>query len=227
MRPSITRRLLTAIAGASVLIGACGPGASSPPSASVAQRTFAPTPTAGSPAAELVWPAPPDPMGLAVEAGLQPETVEHLDYHVHAHLDVFIDGVPVIVPAGIGINTSDPDVQEFDEPDGSKAYGGIEGCAQPCISPLHTHDQTGIIHTESPTTTPNTLGQFFTEWGLALTPTCVDEHCSPDEDVAVYLNGEAFTSDPAEILLTDRLVIVVVIGTPPAVIPSTADFSRA
>jgi hypothetical protein len=165
-------------------------------------------------------------MELTVAAGLVPETVEHLTYHVHAHLDVFVDGVPLVVPAGIGINIEDPGVTEFPGPGGS-SYGGIQGCGQPCISPLHTHDPNGIIHTESATPTPNRLGQFFVEWGVPLTATCIAEHCSPDEEIAIYLNGDPYTGDPAAIDLTDQIEIAIVIGTPPASIPSTADFSGA
>jgi hypothetical protein len=175
----------------------------------------------------VVWPAPPDPMALTIEAGLQPEPKEYLVNHVHAHLDVFIDGRRVVVPAGIGINIDDPGVRKFNEPDGSFAYGGIKLCNQPCISPLHTHDQSGIIHTESATPEPNTLGEFFVEWGVELSATCVADSCSPATPVAFYVDGEPYAGDPAAIELTDRKVIVIVIGTPPAEIPSTADFSKA
>jgi hypothetical protein len=173
------------------------------------------------------WPAPSNPMELAVTAGLVPETVEHLAYHVHAHLDVFIDGVPVVVPAGIGINISDPGVRTSDGPRGSKAYGGITGCGQPCISPLHTHDVTGVIHTESATPTPNTLGQLFIEWGVTLSRTCVGEYCSPGKAIAFYVSGAAFNGDPTTIQLSDQLEIAIVIGTPPASIPFSGDFSGA
>jgi hypothetical protein len=181
-----------------------------------------------SPAADVVvlWPAPPDPMERTIAAGLEPAPKEFLTNHAHAHLDVFVDGQPIEVPSGIGINIADPEVRRFDEPDGSVTYGGIELCSAPCISPLHTHDATGIIHTESASPEPNTLGQFFTEWGVELSETCVGEHCSP-ESIAFYINGEPYTGDPRAIELTDRKVIVIVIGTPPAQIPSTADFSKA
>ena len=67
-------------------------------------------------------------------------------WNVHSQLDVFVNGKRVVVAAGIGINIKDPGVKTFrDTPDGSKAYGGIEGCDEPCISPLHTHDNTGIV----------------------------------------------------------------------------------
>ena len=129
----------------------------------------------------------------------------------------------ITVPAGIGINIEDPDVRKFDNPVG---YGGIEMCAQPCISPLHTHDETGVLHTESMDPEPHTLGQFFVEWGVELSETCVGEHCDPTP-IAVYVDGEPYEGDPRAIELTDEKVIVIAIGTPPEVIPSTYDFSNA
>ena len=173
--------------------------------------------------ATVIWPAPSNPLELAVEAGLEPAAKEHLATHSHAHLDVFIDGKEVVVPAGIGINIEDPEVKRFDNPVG---YGGIRMCAQPCISPLHTHDETGILHTESLESTPNTLGEFFTQWGVELSATCVADKCDPTP-ITVYIDGAPFDGDPRTIELTDRKVIVIVIGTPPAEIPSTADFSAA
>jgi hypothetical protein len=82
------------------------------------------------------WPAPPDPMQRTVEAGLKPERKEFLIHHVHAHLDVFVEGKPVVVPAGVGIDIDDPRVHRFMEPDGSTSYGGItRPCRKPCILP--------------------------------------------------------------------------------------------
>jgi hypothetical protein len=149
-----------------------------------------------------------------------------LTYHVHAHVDLFVDGQPITIPAGIGINIDDPAVRRFDEADGSVAYGGITLCAQPCISPLHTHDETGIIHTESASQQPNTLGQFFIEWGVPLSDSCVGEYCNP-KPIAFYVDGEPYTQDPGAIELTDHREIAIVIGTPPPQIPTTADFSKA
>ena len=156
-------------------------------------------------------------MALARAAGLVPEVNEHLDYHVHSHLDVFLNGKKVRVPAGIGIDTHGSDVHEFPMPDGTVAYGGITRCKKPCISPLHTHDDTGILHTETSTPTPNRLGQFFVEWGVRLTRTCVGRYC---KHVSFWVNGKRFTKDPRTILLADRLEIAIVVGTPPKRIPS-------
>lgn len=216
MRLRGTSRALL-LAGLVVALAACGPDLSVGPSPGN-------TATGAAPAPVVHWPAPADPMGLATKAGLVPEPREQLEFHAHAHLDVFIDGAPVIVPAGIGINTSDPDVHRFDEP-GGVAWGGIQLCAQPCISPLHTHDVTGVIHTESATPAPNTLGQLFIEWDVKLTATCVGEYCAPDKPVAFYIDGKPYTGDPAAIELANRREIAIVIGTPPAVIPVTGTFA--
>src|SRR5207249_10300114 len=106
----------------------------------------APTPTPGA----APWPAPQNPMALTRKAGLTPETHEFVFLHVHAHLDVFVNGAAVTVPAAIGININDPAVKRIQEANGSVAYGGIRPpCARVCISPLHTHDTTGILHTEA------------------------------------------------------------------------------
>ena len=45
-------------------------------------------------------------MGLTRKAGLVPEVNEHLEYHVHSHLDIFINGKKAKIPAGIGIDTN-------------------------------------------------------------------------------------------------------------------------
>ena len=191
---------------AATLLAACGPATSLGQSA----------PAAG----QLTWDAPSNPLELTVSAGLKPETKETLVFHVHAHLDVFIDGNPVLVPAGIGINVTDPAVKHGSW-NGGPTHGGISGCSQPCISPLHTHDQSGVIHTESATSTPNRLGQFFTEWNVPFNASCVGQYCEPGTLIAVYVDGKRYSGNPADISLTDRKEIAVVIGSAPKEIPSS------
>ena len=156
-------------------------------------------------------------MALARAAGLVPEVNEHLTFHVHSHLDIFLSGKRVRVPAGIGINIADPAVKHAPMPDGSTAYGGIVRCKRVCISPLHTHDDTGVLHTETSKPVPNRLGQFFVEWNVHLTRTCVATYC---KGVAFYVNGHPYRGDPRTILLADRTEIAIVIGHPPKTIPS-------
>jgi hypothetical protein len=150
-------------------------------------------------------------MELARKAGLEAERAEFLQYHVHAHLDVFVDGQKVVVPAGIGIDTSNPAVV-------SDAQGvGLTGeCDKPCISPLHTHAEDGVLHTETKTPQPNTLGQFFIEWDVVLEPGHVDEY----SDMKVYVDGEEYDADPREIELSNGREIAIVIGSAPETIPS-------
>jgi hypothetical protein len=189
--------------------------------ASFPATTTRPAPATGA----APWPAPPDAMARARAAGLTPRGFETLQHHVHAHLDVFIDGQRQIVPAGIGININDPAVHSG-QIAGGPAYGSIDpACAQPCISPLHTHAQTGILHTESPTNVDNTLGELFVEWGVKLDDKCVGGYCAPDWTIAFYVRGKPYTGDPRKITLTNFKEIAVVIGTPPTDIPTTADFT--
>jgi hypothetical protein len=194
-----------------LLLAACSGGSSSPDTSK---------PSIAAPDAEVPsWSLPPDPMALAREAGLKPDTKEYLTYHVHAHLDVLMNGNPVEIPGGVGIEITDPAVQKF----GSDAYGGIpkEGCDQVCISPLHTHDPDGVIHIEAPSEARFTLGQFFVELGVRLDASCVDEFCTPDVTWEVFVDGQRQSGDPADIVLGDSQEIAIVIGTPPDEIPDT------
>jgi hypothetical protein len=178
----------------------------------------APTPATGA----VPWPAPPNPMALTRKAGLTPETHEFVFLHVHSRLFVFVNGKPVTVPAGIGIDINNPAVHSGTLPDGSTDYGGIAPpCAQPCISPLHTHDDTGVLHTEAKENQFNTLGELFTEWEVRLDTNCVGGYCKPKAPIAVYVDGDRYTGDPRNIKLEDKKAIAIVIGTPPDKIPSS------
>jgi hypothetical protein len=193
-----------------LLLTACGGGSSSP-------DTSKPS-TAASDAEVPSWSLPAEPMSLAREAGVTPDMKEYLTYHVHAHLDVFVNGHPVEIPAGIGIEIADPAVQNF-----GSGYGGIpkKGCEQVCISPLHTHDPDGVIHIEAPSEARFTLGQFFDEMEVPLDASCVDEFCTPDVPVAVFVDGQRHSGNPADIVLSASQEIAIVIGTPPEEIPDT------
>jgi hypothetical protein len=78
-------------------------------------------------------------MSLVRQAGLTHATHKCFTYHVHALLDVFVNGHGVVVPGGIGIDSADPAVGRF-EVEGAPAYRagrpptGV--CPRPCISPF-------------------------------------------------------------------------------------------
>jgi hypothetical protein len=207
------QRALTAAVLAGVVVAGCGGGESANDSTSVPR---APTPASGA----APWPRPSDTLRRIRLAGLEPESREFLTYHVHAHLDVFVNGKAVPVPAGIGIEIRDPGVQRDVDANGRPGYGGIRRCRRPCISPLHTHAYDGVLHTEAQAENPNTLGEFFTEWDVRLDRRCVGGYCEPRAPIAIYVDGDRYSGDPRAIELTDREEIAIVIGTPPASIPS-------
>ena len=200
------------------LVAGCGGGSSS----SGGNSTTAPTAT--PPHLELntgpaPWPRPEDAIERVAAAGLPAYKSEQLFFHVHAHLDVFVDGKPTVVPAGIGIG-GDPNARVGTQ-NGQVVAGLVGGkCAHPCISPLHTHDESGVLHVENDKDRQINLGQLFTEWGVRFTPDCAGGYCAPDKPYKVYVNGQAFTGDPSTIVLKNLEEIAVVIGSPPSTIPS-------
>jgi len=106
-------------------------------------------------------------------AGLPLLSMEATDVHFHAHLDIVVDGQQVAVPAEVGI------------------------AGQGAISSMHTHDSTGIIHIEAPSAATFTLGQFFTEWQVPLSSTCVNKVCGTGgESWRFYVDGQPYTGDP-------------------------------
>jgi hypothetical protein len=139
------------------------------------------------------WALPADARPYIAAAGLSVLGAEQLEVHYHAHLDIVADGAKVTVPAGIGFVV-----------DGGKATG---------ITVLHTHDTSGIIHIESATPEPFTLGQVFTEWGLPLSATQVGGlHADATHTLAVYVNGRRFSGDPATLRLERHLEIALWYG---------------
>jgi hypothetical protein len=166
---------------------------------------------------EPPWPRPANPMELARAAGLTPEPLESFAFHVHAHMQIFIDGKEVAIPGGIGIDVDNPGVHKFP----NDGWGGIdEPCDKPCISPLHTHERDGVLHTESPTEKANTLGQFFVEWDQKLDNNCVGEYCRPGKPIEFQVDGQVFDGDPRTIELTDGRHIVIIIGDAPDDVPT-------
>ena len=148
-------------------------------------------------------PWPPEYEFLAdrlLPLGLNTLSQEGVATHIHAHLDIFVDGKRVKVPASIGIN---PGANYLTE--------------------LHTHDTRGVIHVESPEADDEfTLGEFFGEWAVFLDSRCIGAYC---DGLKWYVNGKQETGDPASLVLKSHQEIAIVVGKPPAKIPSTYKFS--
>jgi len=137
--------------------------------------------------------------------GIQCNAVEQLLFHNHAHLEIFISGQPYTVPSQIGI---------------------IPG---KCIYWLHTHDDSGVIHIESPVTRNFTLGQFFDIWKKRFSNVQIFDNIANATNVmAVYVNGNKINgeADYRNINLQEHDQIAIVFGKPPSKIPSTYGFPK-
>lgn len=125
-------------------------------------------------------------------AGL-PYNEEMLQVHYHAHLDVIINGKPATVPPYVGFVVQ-----------GKKVSG---------LAPLHTHDNSGIIHIENSVPATFVLGQFFVEWGVRLSATCVGGYCADaTQELAVFVNGNRYAGDPNQIVLHKHDEIAIEYG---------------
>jgi hypothetical protein len=170
------------------------------------QAAAHPGPLAGLQTGPAPWGANTGDLAQRLQAaGLPPlSPVEETVLHIHQHLDLYVDGAKVPVPAGVGI---DP------------AVG---------YAPLHTHDDSGVIHVESPTLRTYTLGEFFAVWGVRLTPGCLGGYyAGGGRELRVYVDGRAYHGDPAGLALAPHQELVVAFGTAaqlPSPVPSSYPF---
>ena len=145
-------------------------------------------------------PASSTTQGATVD-GVQCAPVEQLVYHIHIHLQVYVNGQPRTLPAAIGL--IGPVYEET-------PYGRFYG-AQTCYYWLHTHTNDGIIHVESPTKRIYTLGNFFDEWRQPLSRGQV---AGAKGKVTAFLNGKPWTQDPRTIPLIPHASIDLDVGSP-------------
>jgi hypothetical protein len=122
-----------------------------------------------------------------------------LAMHFHAHVDIFVNGKRVAIPKWVGINPG-------------AGY----------LTELHTHDATGVIHIEAQKARDFTLGQFMAEWGVFFSPNCIGASCG---GIKWYVNGKQQTGNPQDLKFESHQEIALVVGKPPAKIPSSYKFS--
>jgi hypothetical protein len=78
------------------------------------------------------------------------------------------------------------------------------------ISPIHTHTSSGIIHIEPDRAGAYTLGQFFDEWGVRFTSSCLGAYCTGGgRGFRAYVDGKPVTS-PRAVVLRNRQEIALV-----------------
>ena len=99
-------------------------------------------------------------MGIG-QSGAQ---MDPMAIHLHPELNIAMDNKSLTVPSNIGINSSLWSDHSLDK------YGmqAMPEMGMSSMAPLHTHDDSGIIHVESSINRNYTLGEFLNVWGLKL-----------------------------------------------------------
>lgn len=156
------------------------------PGTAVATPTFDGTPTPDD-SSMPPWPAPTDVSVRVAAAGLDLGPMGTAE-HYHPKLRIIIDGAEVPVPPNIGV---DPTTG--------------------AMSALHTHEGDGTIHIEADSVGEVfTLGQLFTQWGVALTRQQIGGvRAEPGAQVQLISNGAKITGDPAELRLEPNQQIIL------------------
>lgn len=138
------------------------------------------------------------PVQAAAISGVECHRTEQLNYHVHTHLDMFVDGRKQQVPDNVGRLDS-------------------------CLYWLHTHTGDGIIHIEAPQTREFTLGQVIDVWKQTSDSAGFFDSVT-GKNVTAYVDGEQVEGSYTVVKLESLGEIVIVYGEPPEVIPAEFDF---
>ncbi len=89
--------------------------------------------------------------------------------HIHATISVTLDGNQIAIPTNIGI-------QDEGCPDGMRG--------------VHTHDDSGRIHIETPGSMDAPVGAFFVVWGEEFDETHIlNKVANEDNEVVMFVNG--------------------------------------
>ncbi len=126
--------------------------------------------------------------------GVPCDTTTHdNEYHIHAHLSIYMNGQQIQQPGQIGIPAD-----------------------QSCLYWLHTHKPDGIIHMEAPAGRSFTLGTFLDVWGQEFSslkfPTELDLSTAPGWHV--YVDGKPYNGDFRAIPLKAHTLITLAYNSP-------------
>lgn len=202
----LNKRLAVALTATALVAGTSACAA--PAQTSPAQTSPAAAPAPATPTGAAGWALDPAAGGARIKAaGLEILNAEGTAEHYHAHLDVFVDGKPITVPAEIGFSFG--------------AGGQPNG-----ISALHTHDTTGIIHIEAPTPGRNyTLGQVLREWGVLDGKDNTGAPHGGTGGWSAYVNGAKRDGAVTDVVLKAHDEVVLSFGAAPSPLPGTYTFS--
>jgi hypothetical protein len=88
-------------------------------------------------------------------------------FHIHAILSIVVNGAQQTIPADTGISPT-------------------------CMHPIHTHDDTGQIHIESPVQRDFTLGDFFAVWEKTFNKDQIlDYKADAGHEIVMTVNGSS------------------------------------
>lgn len=110
----------------------------------------------------------------------------NLALHIHPTLEIIIKGEKQPIPANVGVSPA-------------------------CMRVVHTHDDTGKIHIETPEVRELVLGHFFTVWGKTFTKDQIlDAKADAEHPITVTVNGKAVdTYEKTPLKDLDAIVISI------------------
>ena len=122
-------------------------------------------------------------------SGITCDKVEHLVYHNHTKLIIKFQNETHNIPAGVGIIPND------------------------CIFWLHTHDDSGIIHIESPIKTAFSLDQFLKVWDIFDNSSLIENISKNDIAANVSVisenNSQSKSNNYKNIILENNAIITI------------------
>jgi hypothetical protein len=124
---------------------------------------------------------------------------EQLSYHIHAHLSIYINGTNVPLVANTGI----------------APIGVTSNTNVTCYYWLHTHDATGVVHIESPTTKLYTLKSFIDIWEkFSSSSSAIPTQLLSSTGWIIYVNGKQVNTDFSHLQLHAHDLITIAYNSP-------------
>jgi len=105
-------------------------------------------------------------------------------FHIHPYLQIFINGQKQEIPTNIGIKTN-------------------------CMNSLHTHDNSGKIHVESPEKRDFTLADFFAVWNKTYSRNQILDYKVDDTHIMRQTVNGKETQDYENTVLKDEDEIII------------------
>ncbi len=107
--------------------------------------------------------------------------------HIHPVLSIRLEseGKKIVIPTNVGVGSN-------------------------IMRPIHTHDDTGTLHVESPCNREFKLGEFFGVWGQTFNRTCIFQYCNNgSNNVHLIVNGKE-SNEFENLILRDNDQIEIV-----------------